>query len=52
MAKNPFSGAWRIVWMSEWDQNYVNMEESGHITFDNKQSGSFQFGLVHGEMDV
>lgn len=49
--KNPFTGPWRIVWMSGWDQDYVDMEVPGHITFETARSGSFQFGLVQGEMD-
>lgn len=51
MMKNPFAGPWRIVWMSDWDQDYVDMEVPGHITFETGQSGSFQFGLVQGQMD-
>lgn len=42
--KNPFVGPWRIVWMSGWDQDYVDMEVPGHLTFETGQSGSFQFG--------
>jgi hypothetical protein len=49
--KNPFAGHWRIVWMSGWDQDYVDMEVPGHITFKTARSGCFQFGLVQGEMD-
>jgi hypothetical protein len=41
-----FVGTWRIVWMSEWDQDFVNMEVPGHVTFDANQTGHFQFGLV------
>jgi hypothetical protein len=48
---NPFSGPWRIVWMSEWDQDYVDMDVPGHITFAADRSGSFQFGMVQGQMD-
>lgn len=51
MTKNPFAGPWRIVWMSGWDQDYVDMEVPGHITFETGQSGCFQFGLVQGQMD-
>jgi hypothetical protein len=51
MKQNLFSGPWRIVWMSGWDQNYVDMEVPGHITFSADRSGSFQFGLVQGQMD-
>jgi hypothetical protein len=49
--KNPFSGVWRIVWMSGWDQDYVDLEVPGHITFETARSGTFQFGLVEAQMD-
>ena len=51
MARNPFAGPWRIVWMSAWDQDYVDLDGPGHITFDAGRSGSFQFGMVQGQMD-
>ena len=47
----PFLGPWRIVWMSNWDQDFIDMEVPGHFTFDARRMGSFQFGLVQGEMD-
>lgn len=37
--------------MSEWDQDYVDMEVPGHITFAASGQGHFQFGLVMGQMD-
>ena len=48
---SPFTGAWHIVSMSDWDQDYVNMEVPGHFTFGKGHSGSFQFGMVQGQMD-
>ena len=51
MKQNPISGAWRIVWMSGWDQDYVDMEVPGHISFGAGRSGSFRFGLVQAQMD-
>lgn len=48
---SPFTGAWHIVSMSGWDQEYVNMEVQGHFTFGKSHSGSFQFGTVQGQMD-
>jgi hypothetical protein len=51
MVQNAFAGTWRIVWMSGWDQDYVDMELPGHITFGAGRSGSFQFGLVQAQMD-
>lgn len=51
MTRNPFSGAWRILWMSAWDQDVVDMDVPGHFTFGPSRSGHFQFGLVQGDMD-
>lgn len=51
MTKVSLIGAWRIVWMSGWDQDYVDMEAPGHITFGKGSAGSFQFGMVQGQMD-
>jgi len=51
MAQNPFAGTWRIVWMSTWDQDYVDMDGPGHITFGAGRTGAFQFGMVRGQMD-
>lgn len=48
---SPFAGKWRIVWMSGWDQDYVDMEVPGNISFGTGHSGSFQFGLVQAQMD-
>lgn len=52
MKQDPFSGPWRIVWMSDWDQDYVDMDVSGHVTFGAGRSGSFQFGLVQGHLYI
>ncbi len=51
MAATIFAGPWRIVWMSGWDQDYVDMDVPGHITFESARSGSFQFGTAQGQMD-
>lgn len=48
---NPFIGPWRIVWMSDWDQDYVDMNLPGHFTFGLGRSGNFQFEMVQGQMD-
>jgi hypothetical protein len=45
-------GTWRIVWMDVWGQDFVDMEVPGHFTFREDGTGSFQFGLVCGEMDT
>ncbi len=37
--------------MSAWDEDYINEEEEGFFEFDDKGSGEFHFGYVHGHMD-
>jgi len=49
--RSPLIGPWRIIWMSDWDQDYVDMDVPGHFTFGPGGSGSFQFGMVQGQMD-
>lgn len=44
--KNVFEGRWRITWMGQWDQDYVDEEVEGFIEFDRKGLGSFQFGYT------
>jgi hypothetical protein len=51
MIRHAFAGVWRIVWMGAWDQDYVDMDGPGHITFGAGRSGAFQFGMVQGQMD-
>jgi hypothetical protein len=48
---SPFTGRWRIVSMSAWEQDYIDEEEEGFIEFDGKGGGEFHFGYVHGQMD-
>jgi hypothetical protein len=48
--QNPFTGRWRIVSMSAWDEDYIDEEEEGFFEFDDKGSGEFHFGYVHGHM--
>jgi hypothetical protein len=50
-APNPFTGRWRIVSMSAWDEEFINEEEEGYIEFDQYGHGDFHFGYVHGHMD-
>ena len=49
--KNPFEGRWRITWMDQWDQDYVDEEVEGYIEFQPQNCGSFQFGYVQGQID-
>ena len=48
--QSPFTGRWRIVTMSAWEQDYIDEEQEGYIEFDDK-GGEFHFGYVHGQMD-
>ena len=49
-SQDPFTGRWRMVSMSAWDQDYIDEEEEGFFEFDEK-GGEFHFGYVHGHMD-
>ena len=49
--KTAFEGKWRILEMDQWDQDYVNAETPGHITFEKKGQGRFHFGYVHAQLD-
>ncbi len=49
--KSPFTGRWRIVSMSAWEDDYLDEEVQAFIEFEEKGSGSFQSGYVQGLMD-
>ena len=49
--KNPFEGRWRITWMEEWDQDFVDAEVDGYFEFAPNGMGTFQFGYVRGQID-
>ncbi len=48
---NAFEGRWRITWMEQWDQDYVDEEVEGYFEFKPKGMGSFHFGYVQGQID-
>jgi hypothetical protein len=50
-AESSFTGRWRIISMSAWDEDFIDEEEEGYFEFDGKGSGQFHFGYVHGQMD-
>lgn len=50
-AKSPFTGRWRIVSMSAWDEEFIDEEEEGFFEFNDRGWGEFHFGYVHGNMD-
>jgi hypothetical protein len=47
----PFSGRWRITWMEQWEQDFVDAEVEGFFEFGPNNGGSFQFGYVKGDID-
>jgi len=49
--KTAFVGKWRLTEMDQWDQDYIDMEEPGHITFAKGGAGGFHFGCVDASMD-
>lgn len=49
--QSPFAGRWRITWMDQWDQEYVDAEVEGFFEFRANRVGEFQFGYVRGEID-
>jgi hypothetical protein len=49
--KTAFVGKWRITEMDQWDQDFIDMEESGHITFKRGGSGGLHFGCVDASLD-
>ncbi len=49
MAKRAFVGRWKITSMDQWDQDFVNLDGEGFISFDGDR-GELGFGAVRGEM--
>ncbi|MBI5632869.1 MAG: hypothetical protein HZA15_05260 [Nitrospirae bacterium] len=46
-----YIGKWRIYHMDEWDEEYIDMEETAYLKINKDGTGQFQFGLVTGEID-
>jgi hypothetical protein len=44
-------GRWRIVQMEQWDQDHVDMDSPGHITFKKGGTGQLRFGCVSADLD-
>ncbi len=49
--ENPLVGIWRIISMPDFDDNYLHEEVHSFIEFDERNTGEFHFGYVHGYMD-
>lgn len=50
-SKSPFAGRWRIISMTNWDEEYFDEEVEAYIEFGANELGSFQFGYVQGAID-
>lgn len=50
-SKSSLLGRWRITWMEQWDQDFVDAEVEGYFEFGPRGSGKFQFGYVQGGID-
>ena len=50
-AKCPLIGRWRITWMEQWDQDFVDAEVEGFFEFAPNGNGEFQFGYVRCDID-
>ena len=48
---NPFQGRWLIESMDEWDREFIDEEVRGYFEFNARDSGDFQFGYIHGDID-
>src|ERR1700722_13124566 len=49
--KSPFTGRWRIVSVSAWEDEYLDEDVQAFIEFDERGGGSFQFGYIQGQVD-
>ncbi len=49
--ENGLTGRWRIVSMSQWEDEYLDEEVEAYMEFNDRGGGSFQFGYVQGVMD-
>ena len=50
-SQNPFTGRWRIVSMSAWEDDFLDEEVEAYIEFNDRGWGNFHFGNVQGQMD-
>jgi len=46
-----YEGIWHIKEMSNWDEDYFNMDVQAYLKISPNGSGEFQFGLVSGQID-
>lgn len=49
--KNEYFGKWRILEMEQWDKDFIDLTEEGHITFEKRNRGELYFGAVDCDLD-
>ena len=49
--RKKFEGSWHIQEMEAWDEDYFNMDVQAYFQIESNSLGSFQFGLVSGQLD-
>ena len=47
-----FAGRWRIVEMETWGNDFLDLVEEAHITFQGGSDGEIIFGALTGFLDV
>jgi hypothetical protein len=49
--KNNVLGKWRLVEMEQWDQEFIDLDGPGFISFQKGGRGEMRFGAVSLELD-
>jgi hypothetical protein len=47
-----FAGRWRIVEMDVWDNDFLDLVEQAHLTFQGGAAGEIAFGALKAFLDV
>jgi len=51
LVKQDLIGRWRLVRMSNWDNEFMDEESPAFIEFEPNRAGEFHFGYVHCRID-
>ncbi len=51
LMKKDLIGRWRLTWMSNWDNEFMDAESPAFIEFKPDGRGEFHFGYVHCGID-
>jgi hypothetical protein len=47
-----FACRWRIVQTDSWDNDFLNLVQEAHVTFQGSSDGEISFGALRGFLDV